>query len=92
MGMQAIAGKDNVHWPLVLNIPGEGFGDDAITMYDNHRVLTDADDALFLLDEAYVRKLVFSKKAGNIASKSIGEKMWRINCARTRARSTVLDG
>ena len=73
------------------NDPGEGFGDDAITMYDNHRVLTDADDALFLLDEAYVLKLFF-QKAGNIASKSIGEKMWRINCARTRARSTVLDG
>ena len=37
----------DIRWPLVLNIPGEGFGDDMLQSYRNHAVLTDADDDLF---------------------------------------------
>lgn len=34
-------------WPLVLNIPGEGFGDDMLQVYENHTLLSDEDDDLF---------------------------------------------
>ncbi len=34
-------------WPLVLNIPGEGFGDDMLQVYENHTLLSDDDDDLF---------------------------------------------
>eukprot|EP00746_Dinoflagellata_sp_MGD_P167188 gnl/MRDRNA2_/MRDRNA2_97619_c0_seq1.p1 gnl/MRDRNA2_/MRDRNA2_97619_c0~~gnl/MRDRNA2_/MRDRNA2_97619_c0_seq1.p1 ORF type:complete len:718 (+),score=165.77 gnl/MRDRNA2_/MRDRNA2_97619_c0_seq1:111-2264(+) len=54
MSMQAIPGEDKVHWPLILNVPGEGFGDDQLQDYTHHKLLTDADEALFLIDEAYV--------------------------------------
>jgi hypothetical protein len=40
-------GDDTVHWPLVLNIPGEGFGDDMLQVYQNHALLTDDDDDIF---------------------------------------------
>lgn len=54
MSMQANVGDDGVHWPLILNIPGEGFGDDLLQEYGNHTLLTDEDEGLFLLDEAYI--------------------------------------
>jgi len=40
-------GDDTIHWPLVLNIPGEGFGDDMLQVYQNHELLTDDDDDIF---------------------------------------------
>lgn len=44
---------DGIHWPMVLNIPGEGFGDDFLQEYTNHSLLLgEEDDYLFLLDEA----------------------------------------
>ena len=50
------SGTDNedgnaIHWPLILNIPGEGFGDDMLQVYQNHELLSDDDDDLFLLVE-----------------------------------------
>lgn len=54
MSMQAIPGEDGVHWPLLLNVPGEGFGDDGLQYYHDHKLLTEADESLFLLDEAHV--------------------------------------
>jgi hypothetical protein len=45
--------EDNIKWPLVLNIPGEGFGDDMLQRYSNHELLTDEDDDLFMLIENY---------------------------------------
>jgi hypothetical protein len=51
MSMQAIPGADGIHWPLTRNDPGEGFGDDALTVYTNHSLLDDSSDAEFLLDE-----------------------------------------
>jgi len=54
MSMQANLEEDGVHWPLVLNIPGEGFGDDMLQHYSNHKLLTDDDEHLFRLDEAYM--------------------------------------
>lgn len=38
---------DDIRWPLVLNIPGEGFGDDMLQVYANHSLLSDDDDDLF---------------------------------------------
>ncbi len=43
---------DGIHWPMILNVPGEGFGDDFLQKYTNQSTLTDDDDYLFLLDEA----------------------------------------
>lgn len=53
MSMQAHLSPEGVHWPLVLNVPGEGFGDDSIQHYYNHTLLTEEDESIFLLDEAY---------------------------------------
>lgn len=44
--------EDGIHWPMILNIPGEGFGDDFLQAYSNQTLLTEEDDYLFLLDEA----------------------------------------
>jgi hypothetical protein len=44
--------EDGIHWPMILNVPGEGFGDDFLQIYTNQSLLTDDDDYLFLLDEA----------------------------------------
>ena len=41
--------EENMHWPLILNIPGEGFGDDMLQIYRNHEVLSDEDEELFQL-------------------------------------------
>ena len=45
--------EDNMNWPLILNIPGEGFGDDSLQVYRNHSLLTDDDEDLFKLIENY---------------------------------------
>jgi len=42
---------ESIHWPLILNIPGEGFGDDMLQVYQNHALLSDDDDDLFRLVE-----------------------------------------
>merc|ERR1719223_953770 len=44
---------DDMHLPLILNIPGEGFGDDSIQVYRNHALLDENDDDLFLLIENF---------------------------------------
>jgi len=41
--------EDTMHWPLILNVPGEGFGDDFLQLYTNHKLLSDDDDDLFNL-------------------------------------------
>lgn len=47
-----------VHWPSMLNIPGEGFGDDNLRYYHRHAMLPDDEttDDLFLLDERYMAR------------------------------------
>lgn len=52
MSMLGNPGEDGVHWPLILNVPGEGFGDDFLQKYTNHSLLTEEDENLFLLDQA----------------------------------------
>lgn len=52
MSMLANTDEDGIHWPMILNVPGEGFGDDFLQKYSNHSLLTDDDDYIFLLDEA----------------------------------------
>eukprot|EP00928_Gymnodinium_smaydae_P018924 TRINITY_DN1720_c0_g2_i2.p1 TRINITY_DN1720_c0_g2~~TRINITY_DN1720_c0_g2_i2.p1 ORF type:complete len:686 (+),score=117.07 TRINITY_DN1720_c0_g2_i2:248-2059(+) len=55
MSMQRLAGKDGVNWPLILNVPGEGFGDDFLQDYTNHRLVEESETDDFLLDEAHVK-------------------------------------
>lgn len=52
--MSDASGEDNYHWPMILNIPGEGFGDDHLHVYTNHELLTNEDDDLFMLVENYI--------------------------------------
>merc|ERR1712232_226204 len=52
MSVQGNVKEDGIHWPMILNVPGEGFGDDFLQIYTNQTLLTDDDDYLFLLDEA----------------------------------------
>merc|ERR1719446_1054975 len=54
--MDAFPGPDGVHWPLMMNVPGEAAGPDSLLVYTNHELLTDSEEDLapFLLDEAYV--------------------------------------
>ena len=51
MSMLGNPGADGIHWPLILNVPGEGFGDDFLQKYTNHTLLTEQDEDLFLLDQ-----------------------------------------
>lgn len=46
--------EDNIHWPMILNIPGEGFGDDMLQVYTKHELLSEDNDDLFMLVENYV--------------------------------------
>jgi hypothetical protein len=52
MSILANPKDDGVHWPMILNVPGEGFGDDFLQIYTNQTLLSDDDDYRFLLDEA----------------------------------------
>lgn len=54
MSVLAEPGADGIHWPIQRNDPGEGFGDDALNIYSNQQLLTDADQDLFLVDKNYV--------------------------------------
>ena len=46
--------EDNMHWPMIINIPGQGFGDDFLQVYTKHELLTDEDDDLFMLVENFM--------------------------------------
>ena len=49
---EGVPAEDNMHWPLILNMPGEGFVDDMIQVYRNHELLKeDAEEDLFKLVE-----------------------------------------
>eukprot|EP00440_Ansanella_granifera_P022608 gb/GFBE01024556.1/.p1 GENE.gb/GFBE01024556.1/~~gb/GFBE01024556.1/.p1 ORF type:complete len:701 (+),score=142.91 gb/GFBE01024556.1/:1-2103(+) len=54
MSMQRLPGADGVHWPLILNVPGEGFGDDFLQVYTDHELLSENDTEPFLIDDAFV--------------------------------------
>jgi len=45
--------EDGIHWPLILNIPGEGSGDDNIRVYRNHELLSEEDEEIFKLIENF---------------------------------------
>ncbi|KAL7544202.1 hypothetical protein ACHAWF_007583 [Thalassiosira exigua] len=45
--------EDNIHWPLTINLPGEGIGDDAIQNFKNHELIDDDDVDVFNIIEAY---------------------------------------
>lgn len=55
MSMQRLPGADGIHWPLILNAPGEGYGDDFLVHWHSHRVLNESEASEFWLDEAYIR-------------------------------------
>jgi hypothetical protein len=50
MSMKEHTGEDDTHWPLILNMPGEGFGHDMLQYYQNHKVLSEDVTDPFLLD------------------------------------------
>ena len=52
MSMLANTGDDGIHWPLILDVPGEGFGDDFLQKFTNHSLLTEQDEDMFFLDQA----------------------------------------
>jgi len=66
MSMQRLPGKDGIHWPLILNVPGEGFGDDFLQHWSDHRVLTESEESEFLLDE-------FIEKSGGKCQQQVSE-------------------
>lgn len=43
--------EDGIHWPIQRNDPGEGFGDDALHSFFNHKILTEADRDIWFPDE-----------------------------------------
>eukprot|EP00747_Dinoflagellata_sp_TGD_P194928 gnl/TRDRNA2_/TRDRNA2_62946_c0_seq1.p1 gnl/TRDRNA2_/TRDRNA2_62946_c0~~gnl/TRDRNA2_/TRDRNA2_62946_c0_seq1.p1 ORF type:complete len:813 (-),score=146.99 gnl/TRDRNA2_/TRDRNA2_62946_c0_seq1:70-2295(-) len=53
MSMQRLPGEDGVHWPLILNVPGEGFGDDFLQHYWDHELLNESTEDPFLLEQAF---------------------------------------
>jgi len=54
MSVQRLPGEDGVHWPLILNVPGEGFGDDFLQHWHSHRLLEESEARAFLIDEEFV--------------------------------------
>lgn len=55
MSMARLPDSNGTRWPLILNIPGEGFGDDFLQHWSGHRLLQDSEEAAFLIDEQYQR-------------------------------------
>lgn len=55
MSMQRVPGADGIHWPLILNVPGEGYGDDFLQHWHSHRILNESEGSEFWLDEAYIQ-------------------------------------
>lgn len=51
MSVLADAGKDGHHWPVQLNVPGEGFGPDGLQSYWNHELLPEDSDDIFFVDK-----------------------------------------
>eukprot|EP00933_Yihiella_yeosuensis_P018768 TRINITY_DN15310_c0_g1_i1.p1 TRINITY_DN15310_c0_g1~~TRINITY_DN15310_c0_g1_i1.p1 ORF type:complete len:615 (-),score=82.13 TRINITY_DN15310_c0_g1_i1:275-2119(-) len=62
MSMQRIPDKDGNHWPLILNVPGEGFGDDFLQVYTGHRHVEANETNAFLIDEAFLASGGFCHK------------------------------
>jgi len=55
VSVDELVGFRGVHWPLVVNVPGEGIMPfDTLQKFYNHEVLAEDDEAPFLLDETYV--------------------------------------
>lgn len=54
MSLQEHAGADGIHWPLQLDIPGEGSGPDSMRSMYNHAVFNESDLDMFLVDQRYI--------------------------------------
>lgn len=65
MSVQRLKGADGVHRPLILNIPGEGFGDDALQYYFDHSLLDSTSESDFLLDQAF-------EASGGVCNQTMG--------------------
>lgn len=50
MSVMSDESQEGVHWPIQLNVPGEGFGDDGLQSYYNHQLLADDEDDVFFPD------------------------------------------
>jgi hypothetical protein len=53
VSVQVNAGSDGTNWPLIINVPGEGYGDDSLQNLYNHKKLTDADTGIFFIEKNY---------------------------------------
>jgi hypothetical protein len=51
MSVMADKSSDGHHWPVQLNVPGEGFGPDGLQSYWNHEVLPEDSDDIFFVDK-----------------------------------------
>jgi len=76
MSMARLPDSNGTHWPLILNIPGEGFGDDFLQHWHGHRLLQDSDEGDFLVDEQYEKaggKCVFVGGSGGQSGPPTGQ-------------------
>jgi rubredoxin len=48
------ASDDRIHYPLMMNIPGELAGPDVINQLHRHKILSEEDEHVYYLDEEYI--------------------------------------
>lgn len=54
MSMKEHVGEDGIHWPLMMNIPGECYGPDQLRSMFNHEVFDATHPDMFLVDQEYI--------------------------------------
>jgi len=52
--MKEHVGEDGIHWPLMMDIPGEGYGPDLLRSMYNHEVIDDTKLDMFLIDQEFM--------------------------------------
>lgn len=54
VSMDEHVGDDGVHWPLMMDIPGEGSGPDQVLRMHDHKHLVEADHKMFFIEQDYI--------------------------------------
>merc|ERR1712070_709251 len=54
MSMKEHVDEDGIHWPLMMDIPGEGQGPDLLRSMYNHEEFEPTDLSMFLIDQEYM--------------------------------------
>lgn len=80
MSVMSDESNDGVHWPIQLNVPGEGFGPDGLQSYYNHSLLSDDDDDIFFPDRgldcrSHYEEFPESKGPPDLGAKEIPSKL-----------------